>query len=575
MVENETQYTADIEPPLTVANATDIDWDDEADVVIAGFGGAGVVAAIHALESGASVIAVDRFSGGGATEKSGGVVYAGGTRYQHEAGYQDNAEEMYNYLAYEGTPVKPETLRKFCETSASNIQWLEGHGVKFGTGVYEDRIAYPPDGYFLYYSGMEKFRGDHAKVAPRGHRTLGKGATGKNYFKPLRDKAIEMGLRLQPHAPVRRLIVDENGQVLGVDVHAIPNDQWGKHQEIFQKVDPYKMLNGAKAENAIAECREFERGLPQKRRKIRATGGVILAAGGYNYNLELFGRYRPIVKETYPELVRGGSMGCDGSGIELGTTVGGGLSHMDQLFVTKAISPPNEFIYGVLVNMEGQRFITEDAYLGNVGCAISEQSQTGAAWLILDRKTFWTGVKQVVWPLKNAISWWGMPALLNIVLGGTKRASSLAGLASKLDIDPQALEMTISDFNKNAAAGDDPIHGKMTQHLRPMSRGPYYAVNLSVKNKWGFSGTMPYGGLTVEEETGAVTREDGRPIVGLYAAGRTAVGVCSESNFSGLSIADTVFSGRRAASAILRSNNVVNLHEEAGAVSEQQKSGTA
>lgn len=58
---------------------------------------------------------------------------------------------------------------------------------------------------------------------------------------------------------------------------------------------------------------------------------------------------------------------------------------------------------------------------------------------------------------------------------------------------------------------------------------------------------MPYGGLMVDEESGHVVRETGEAIPGLYAAGRTAVGICSESNFSGLSIADTIFSGRRAA----------------------------
>lgn len=66
-------------------------------------------------------------------------------------------------------------------------------------------------------------------------------------------------------------------------------------------------------------------------------------------------------------------------------------------------------------------------------------------------------------------------------------------------------------------------------------------------------------GLTVDEDTGGVTRADGTVIGGLYAAGRTALGVCSESNFSGLSIADTVFSGRRAARAALRLNEPAGL----------------
>jgi 3-oxo-5alpha-steroid 4-dehydrogenase len=43
-----------------------------------------------------------------------------------------------------------------------------------------------------------------------------------------------------------------------------------------------------------------------------------------------------------------------------------------------------------------------------------------------------------------------------------------------------------------------------------------------------------------------VRTEGGQTIAGLYAAGRTAVGICSNSYVSGLSLADCVFSGRRA-----------------------------
>jgi 3-oxo-5alpha-steroid 4-dehydrogenase len=57
---------------------------------------------------------------------------------------------------------------------------------------------------------------------------------------------------------------------------------------------------------------------------------------------------------------------------------------------------------------------------------------------------------------------------------------------------------------------------------------------------------LTLGGLVVDEQTGAVRREDGSTIDGLYAAGRNAVGVCSNSYVSGLSLADCAFSGRRA-----------------------------
>ncbi len=46
--------------------------------------------------------------------------------------------------------------------------------------------------------------------------------------------------------------------------------------------------------------------------------------------------------------------------------------------------------------------------------------------------------------------------------------------------------------------------------------------------------------------SGEVAHRDGGTVAGLYAAGRTAVGICSNSYVSGLSLSDCIFSGRRA-----------------------------
>ncbi|PQM49024.1 3-oxo-5-alpha-steroid 4-dehydrogenase [Mycobacterium talmoniae] len=72
-------------------------------------------------------------------------------------------------------------------------------------------------------------------------------------------------------------------------------------------------------------------------------------------------------------------------------------------------------------------------------------------------------------------------------------------------------------------------------------------MNISVRPKLLCPTPMlTLGGVRVAEDTGAVLNAAGDPIPGLFGAGRTAVGVCSESYVSGLSIADCVFSGRRA-----------------------------
>jgi 3-oxo-5alpha-steroid 4-dehydrogenase len=112
-----------------VATST-LAWADEADVVVAGFGGAGAAAAMEAREVAAEVLAVDRFGGGGATAYSGGVNYPGGTRHQRDSGFDDTAEEMFKYLAQEVTAVSGPALQRFCNGSNADLEWLERRGIE-------------------------------------------------------------------------------------------------------------------------------------------------------------------------------------------------------------------------------------------------------------------------------------------------------------------------------------------------------------------------------------------------------------------------------------------------------------
>src|SRR3546814_612690 len=188
--------------PVILDNPDAVEWDDTADVLVVGFGGAGACAAIEAREAGADVIAIDRFAGGGATAYSGGIIYAGGTRFQKEAGFEDNAEQMYSYLSMEvGDIVRPETLRRYCDESAANLEWLIAHGVPYASAPYLDKTIYPPDGKFLYYSGNEKVPEYAARAAPapRGHRPVGTGMTGHVYFAALAKAAEQLGVRLRQH----------------------------------------------------------------------------------------------------------------------------------------------------------------------------------------------------------------------------------------------------------------------------------------------------------------------------------------------------------------------------------------
>ena len=543
-------FTTPVEPPLVLQDPDAANWADRADIVTIGFGSAAAVAGLQAREQGASVLAVDRFGGGGTTAICGGIVYAGGTRYQHAAGYQDTAEDMYKYLHFEGMAVEDETLKAYCDSSADNLEWLSKYGVKFGSNVYSHSTNYPPDDYQLYYSGMEKARPEVAYVAPRGHRTVGKGMTGKNYWTALRESAFHQGVRLRQHSPVRRLVMDSNGRVIGLECQVIPQRYWKQHDALYQRVTPYRPLNGERGEQAVQDCLALEASIPQERILIRADKAVIIAAGNYTNNLKFLGRYRPEFERCYKEIVRMGTMGDDGSGVELGLSAGGELACMDAAVLSRPTYPPLAYVTGALVNSDGLRYKNEDANYSVLGQATSEQKDY-AAWLIIDSATYWKGIRQLL-PPKEMFSLFGAPAFLNILFGGTKKAKTLEELARKCGMAPDhQLLATVAAYNEGVANGRDPL-GKRVENQGAITKGPFYAINMSLRNKWNMSSGMPYGGLKVDERTGALVRADGSAIPGLYGAGRCTVGMSSRTTFSGLSLGDTIFSGRRAARSALQ-----------------------
>jgi len=204
-------------------------WDEEVDVLVLGYGGAGVAAAIEAAERGADTLVIERFEGGGATRLSGGIYYAGGgTNLQKAAGYDDSPEEMFGYLMREteGEAVAEDVLRSFADRSVENFEWLKARGVYFPPQDFAPiKTSYPSDDTTLYFSGNEKsspYR-ERARPAPRGHRPIGPGLTGNLIFEPLRDAARGAGVRVWYRTNATRLIPVETGGVIGIEVERLSN----------------------------------------------------------------------------------------------------------------------------------------------------------------------------------------------------------------------------------------------------------------------------------------------------------------------------------------------------------------
>jgi 3-oxo-5alpha-steroid 4-dehydrogenase len=513
-----------------------------ADVVVVGFGAAGACAAIEAREAGADVLVLDRFGGGGATALSGGVVYAGGgTVVQRAAGVEDTPDALYNYLSHEvGDAVSPDTLRRFVAGSADMIAWLAERGVPFEGSLCPYKTSYPTNRHYLYYSGSELSDRDVAAPAPRGHRTRGRGTSGKLFYARLAAAARARGVRVLTRTSAVRLRTDAAGRVTGVEASTLRDGPaWARvaHRILHRwsvKPGMYLPILGRTLHRQVAWI-ERRYGRPMR---IEAGRGVVLAAGGFVFNRAMLREHAPMYRGGLPL----GTPGDDGSGIRLGTAAGAATARLDRLTIWRFITPPAALLHGMLVDRAGRRICDESRYGAVIGAAVL-RSEGASAWLLVDSEILAEARRQ----LRHQTLWFQRMQAFSLLRFDRVSAATVRAVAARAGVDPDGLAVTVKAYNAAAQAGEPDPAGKAPELVRPLEHPPYSLIDCSIRHRAAQPAPMlTLGGLVVDEETGRVRRADGEVVPGLYAAGRTAVGICSNSYVSGLSLADCVFSGRRA-----------------------------
>ena len=189
-------------------------WDEEADVLVIGFGAAGSCAAIEAAEAGADVLVLERASGiSGTTCAATGHFYlGGGTRPQLANDIEDTVEDMFNYMMANTPEPEEEKIRLYCDNSVAHFNWLVAQGVPFNDGFYKKKHYEQPTDECLIWSGNEKAWpfSQNAKPAPRGHKVEKEGSEGGGLvMKHLTAKAEALAVRFQFDANVCNLVADE------------------------------------------------------------------------------------------------------------------------------------------------------------------------------------------------------------------------------------------------------------------------------------------------------------------------------------------------------------------------------
>ncbi|MGW4771117.1 FAD-dependent oxidoreductase [Nocardia sp. NPDC004278] len=468
-------------------------WDFEADVVIAGYGIAGVCAAIEAARAGADVLILERTGGwGGAAAMAGGFIYlGGGTPLQRALGFEDTPENMETFLqAALGPGQDTAKIADYCQNSVEHYNWLVSCGVPFKEAFWGEPGWEPPHDEGLMYSGGENAAPFNAiaKPAPRGHvpqmadKQIGAKSGGYMLMKPLAETAESLGVRVEYDTRIRRLVVDDTDRVVGlVATH------FGKE---------------------VA---------------IRAERGVVLATGSFAYHKQMIETYAPRLIGRPAAAIEE----HDGIGILVAQALGAELAHMDATEVA-FFGDPQMLARGILVNGRGQRYIPEDTYPGRIGQATLIQ-QENQAYLVIDEQALEAALATV-----TSTPFFRQPP--------TWAAETVAELESDMGLPARALQGTVDCYNLHAADGKDPLLGKKPEWVKPIGT-PLAAFDMR-----GFTAGFTLGGLRTDLDS-RVLHVSGEPIPGLFAAGRCTSGLCAGGYVSGASLGDGSFYGRRAGRA--------------------------
>lgn len=302
---------------------------EKTDLLIVGSGAAGFTASMAAREAGVkNLIMIEKMAvPGGNSQLAAGGMNAAGTKFQKQAGIEDNPQLMFDDTMKGGKNVSnPDLVRVLADKSNESIEWLDKHGATLshvgqGGGSSAARMHGPADGAFV----------------------------GPYLSKFFRDEAAKSNLDLRLNTKLVKLIKGTNGEITGALVK-------GKHTGIYQ-ID-------AKA--------------------------VILATGGIGANPELIQKLRPDISPEVKTSNQPGSQG-DGIilGENVGAAVVDAKEI--QLNPTLLVGSPvivSETVRGagaVFVNKEGKRFISELTTRDKTSAAVSKQTG-GVAYETFDQK---------------------------------------------------------------------------------------------------------------------------------------------------------------------------------------------
>lgn len=446
-------------------------WDIEADVVVVGFGAAGMATAVTAHDLGARVVMLEKAPEG----RHGGNTRVAGQGYLNTS----SAGKAEAYLtALCGEFKVPEAMVKvWAEEMCRNNDWLAS------LGCDPQEHQHPPVG--IEFPDLP------------GSDCVHKFHDGPTYGYSLTWQAFERVVRERP-----------------IPIHYETPGKWLIQHDLTKEIVGVRALRAGKTIN------------------VKARRGVVLTCGGFENNQEMIRTYLPGIPYCYTS----GSPYNEGDGIAMAQMVGADLWHMNNYAgPSMALKVPEvatsfsmqAFHYSkimpggaIVVGPDGRRFCDEKYKTRHGKVSINGRwmplPTPVPMYMIFDHVHFSAGP---LYDKTPSHGWtqivekydWSPDNAKELAKGWIRRADSIAGLARTLGLDAAALEATVSRWNIGCEAGKDPEFGRSLM-LAPLSRGPFYAVELAPS-------MLNTQGGPRRNERAEVLRPDGSPIPRLYSAG--------------------------------------------------------
>jgi fumarate reductase flavoprotein subunit len=465
----------------------------EVELVIVGGGGAGLPAAVQALEDGVSslVILEKRSRLGGNAQMAWGLFAAESPVQKEEL--VDSRKEVLFKLIMDWThwKISPEIFRAFVWKSGDTIRWLEDKGLKFNL--------------VRYFPGQEP----PVWHIPDGH--------GARLIEVLTDRCESLGGQMLLNTQCKRILSDEQGVVNGVLAEKDGKDFTIKTKSVIIATGGY----AGNRELLKKYCEYYDDhvhcfGLPHAGDGLRMA--TDLGASTASLGLLLL---------EWPHVYGDSSASLESIAREPCT---------------------------VYVNKTGERFVDEIKGFHAFECANAVLRQPDKIGYILadeemiddaenrgvhlgrgrnraERRRKMPGLKKLV------------HTIADLKTGNICISDSWEEIALWIGADPSVLKSTIDEYNNGCDCGHDDAFFKDPFYLKPLRKPPYYAI----KGELVFLNTM--GGLKINEFMEVINKK-GSAIKGLYAAGADTGDWEPDTycdNLSGTALGFAVNSGRIAA----------------------------